>query len=191
MKPPIVLDACGLRITFQRQADRFAHQIALVEHGKLVPLLASIEGDADQIFPPSPPFQHLERDIARDGSRVVLLTGIAGRAHWSASVKLSRAAPHVSFDVAARIHAPPERLGSTYRFAQPPNVSLATQSCEQVPLYSNWRLIASANDAQAPSQITTSGSLCSIQPAPLPTAPWPRTIRWSYTMVGASARHRF
>jgi hypothetical protein len=50
------------------------------------------------------------------GGIAVMGLGLAGRSHFSASVGADPAAPgSIRFDIAARIHEPPVRLGSTYR----------------------------------------------------------------------------
>ncbi len=100
-----------LRVQFQRVEDRYAHSIWLDDDQ----VLQSLEGDAGQIWPASPPIQQLS--LEDQGSATVALgLGMAGISHWSLSV-----APQETgflFDVACRLLGPDPQagqLGSSYR----------------------------------------------------------------------------
>jgi hypothetical protein len=110
----------GLRVAFERRGDRMGHVIAAVtsrgsSNETVMPLLASIEGDSSQLWPPSAPLQSLsiERRIA---SEVALLVGMAGKSHWSASVEAIEGERRIEFDLACRVGGTAERLGSRYRW---------------------------------------------------------------------------
>ena len=101
-----------LRIDFQWEVDRFV-QVLFFE-GKDVG--TSIEGDADDAWPPSPPLQQLSLQEI-NGTPVILGVGAAGRGHWSVSVELEQDADaqSIRFDLACRSNHQPEFLGSSYR----------------------------------------------------------------------------
>jgi hypothetical protein len=115
----VILEAANLRVVFFRQGDRWAHRIE-VQHettGAWSGALESLEGSADDVWPPSPPFQQLHVEHRPTGD-VVLLVGMAGRTHWSAAVETTPDRQAIRFDVAARLQQlPPEsiRLKSEYR----------------------------------------------------------------------------
>ncbi len=83
--------------------------------GPRIQLLESIEGTADQLWPSSPPFQEAHLEPRADGRQVVLLVGMAGSSHWSASVEIDPQTHTALFDVACRMRGPADWLGSRYR----------------------------------------------------------------------------
>ena len=112
-------DGRGLRVVFQRQADRWTHRIEIIDGAQSCCLLTSVEGTSDQPWPPSPPLQQLSIEELAPGNRVALLLGMAGRSHWSASVECDPASLSLLFDVACRVQQPPQCLGSCYRTEVP------------------------------------------------------------------------
>ena len=104
---PVKLAAGGLTVRFDRTGDRISHSILIGESE--VPLLDSLEGESDEAWPPSPPFQELTLETRGD-RQLALLVGKAGTSHWSASVDPQR--DQILFDIACRIQFPPEWLGS-------------------------------------------------------------------------------
>ncbi len=105
----------GLRIEFVRQGQRWLHQVFAVHGRSLLPILASVEGDDNQQFPPSPPVQQLVLDKRADGVQVALSVGMAGKSHWSACVEAFPATAIVRLDVACHCHpGSGDQLGSTY-----------------------------------------------------------------------------
>lgn len=110
-----VLEAGGLRIVFHRRADRWAHTVQAFSGGEFRTLLESIEGDASDPWPPSPPLQQLHFEERPGGQRVALLVGMAGTSHWSSSVVLDPRRGEAEVEVACRLRATPRRLGSRYR----------------------------------------------------------------------------
>ncbi len=136
-----------LRLEFHWQRDRFVQQLFVdsVEAGN------SIEGDAEDSWPSSPPLQQLSlEDI--NGSSVILGVGAAGRGHWSISVEIdhqSDGADAIKFELACRSKEQPPFLGSSYRLAirsccrqltEPPRS--ATVEPSSAPSISTRRLIA-------------------------------------------------
>lgn len=103
-----------LRLEFHWHHDRFIQRLFVdsVEAG------ISIEGDAEDSWPSSPPLQQLSlEDI--NGSSVILGVGAAGRGHWSISVEkdTQRDGASIKFDLACRSKEQPPFLGSSYRLA--------------------------------------------------------------------------
>ena len=113
---PLVLESPRLRISFQPAAgDRIGHTIEALAGGSAALLLASVEGTAAEPWPASPPFQQAHLESRPGGRQVVLLVGMAGSSHWSASVEIDPASDAALFDVACRMHGRADWLGSRYR----------------------------------------------------------------------------
>lgn len=114
-KPAAVLEAGGVRVVFVRRGDRFAHRIEVRDAASQawITALESDEGTDEEHWPPSPPFQQLHVEHRKEGV-VVLLVGMAGRSHWSAAVDVSPDEQTLRFDVAVRVQAAGEQLGSRY-----------------------------------------------------------------------------
>ncbi len=100
-----------LRVDFHWQQDRFVHHV--FRNGTEVG--ASVEGDTDDSWPPSPPLQQLSLEEI-DGTDVILGVGSAGRGHWSISVEPEEqgAAASIKFELACRSKLEPPFLGTTY-----------------------------------------------------------------------------
>jgi hypothetical protein len=147
----VALDGCGrgLELTFRVRAGRCVHRLIAIAGTRRADLLESVEGDAQDCWPPSPPWQHVSASPVQGGAAqggakqryTTLLMGAAGVSHWSASVERSNLegnhgpalegsghppAPGLRFDVACRAKSRPDRLGSTYRMA---DRSLAVSGC--------------------------------------------------------------
>lgn len=105
----------SLRVIFEWHQDRFIHRIVC---GNSV--LASIDGEADDPWPASPPLQQLSLEDLH-GRETILGVGAAGRSHWSVSVQaiqVNSSDGHTSglvFDWACRARDLPEFVGSTYQ----------------------------------------------------------------------------
>jgi hypothetical protein len=120
----------GIRIEFLRSHDRHAHRILAVGCEELpVPLLASVEGTAEEPWPPSPAFQAInledlpDREESAESPRAAMLVGMSGSTHWSMCVKpLSRmstaedspARTGFFFDAAGRLKSAPKVLSTRY-----------------------------------------------------------------------------
>lgn len=113
------LSGGGLRIVFVRRGDRFGHTIESVVDGQPRVVFASVEGDAAEPWPASPPFQQLHFEDRPEGKRVALLVGMAGTSHWSASVEFDATRGEAIFDVACRMRSAPVQLGSLYAGHEP------------------------------------------------------------------------
>ena len=185
---PLTLEAIdarghGLSIRFIWHVDRYAHTIALVEAGRIVPMLASVEGAHDDMWPPSPPLQSLNLQEDTTGGRAALLVGMAGRNHWSMSAVAtggegSSDPPTIVLDVACRLHQPGEELASAYRSM----VAAAVEPGRQVARLDISGCLCememlSAAGATGSLQTTEAGM--SIM-APPGESPSPTTVRWKY-----------
>lgn len=103
--------ARGLVATFLFRKDRFVTTLSCSTDGNLTPILRSVEGDADERWPPSPVVQELLRhDLGSDS----FLAGIgrAGTSHWSLAVTVVEGA--IEWDWACRLKAKPDHLGGQY-----------------------------------------------------------------------------
>lgn len=116
-----------LRVEFRWHRDRYQHfffagptpaQGATPngEAGPESPLGESVEGDAENDWPPSPPIQQLSAETI-DGENVLLGVGAAGQCHWSISVERQTLddVSMLKFDLACRCKASPQGLGSLYQ----------------------------------------------------------------------------
>lgn len=142
-------DGYGLALTFHRQQDRYRHEIALVTPAGPMPWLESMESSDAIAWPDSPPFQELSVEWQND-RHVALLVGMAGKSYWSASIETNAATRSLRFDIACRLREPPQKLGSTYRFAWPPASKLpsadqptssATAALEPAPSASRSQMV--------------------------------------------------
>lgn len=126
MSTPYVLElpnSAGniLRVEFTQEGDRFFHAISEIRGGEIVPLLQSLEGDAEMLFPPSPPFAELHQQ-----GKTFFLTGATQAGHWSMSVQPE--GKSVLFDAACRLKQSPQWLGNKYQIADTSNFDL---TCEE------------------------------------------------------------
>lgn len=106
-----------LQLRIARIGDRFQHSLVVRLQDKEVVVLTSIEGNSQDDFPPSPPFQEVSVETI-DSKDVSLMTGMAGQSYWSASIEPDALNRSFRFDVAARLKAGTSQsdLGSCYDF---------------------------------------------------------------------------
>jgi hypothetical protein len=157
---------CGdLRAVFEWRGDRYGHRIEQRIGGEWCAVLASIEGSADEVWPPSPPLQSLHIEQRETGA-VALLVGKSGTSHWSVSVEAVIAQAAFEFDIACRVQRLPSWLGSVYRTATShTSVEILTRAHEAI------------REQSRPTELR-------IRPAEFAVA-YPSTIRWRYRV----ARH--
>ena len=171
----------GLRASFHWHRDRFAHTVAAVAPDRVLPLLASHEGTSDEVWPSSPPLQDLNVEARSGGHRLILLVGMAGTSHWSASVEADSPDRLIRFDVACRIKERPEVSGSAYRSmvpAQPQSDATASLAL------SGFHCLVSIHPATASSDdgaVTITPEGVAIYP-PSDEDPPPKTLRWKYSI---------
>jgi hypothetical protein len=152
------LAAGNLRVEFYWHDDRFRHEFVLPDGVRI----GSVEGNASQSWPPSPPIQQLSKESIGP-SQALLGVGAAGQGHWSLSVDPVNADPQVlRFDVACRLKASPEFLGSTI---QPTH---------------RLRIMPAADS----KVLTKEDGTIVIEPAKVEAG---ETIRWGYQVAVASS----
>ena len=162
----------GLRVTFERHDDRYAHRIDVFQDGSdPVCVLRSVEGYSHQPWPASPPIQEVHLEDRPDGSRVALCVGMAGTSHWSLSVEMAADGQTAIFDVACRLRDTPETVGSEYEVMDPA-----------------WtdRIAVTTSDDSSPTALLRRDDRLLLAPAPAEHT-LPRTLQWRYTIAIVSA----
>lgn len=110
-----------LAVEFYRLGDRVGHRIVVCESEQQTdqpaPWLESIEGDATDLWPPSPALQEVHTETRADGHRVALLVGQAGSNRYSASFEPGEKLGTIYVDVACRVKSDTGLLASSYRLA--------------------------------------------------------------------------
>jgi hypothetical protein len=193
----LTLEGGGWRVAFERRGDRLAHRIAAERDGTWIDLLESVEGTADEDWPPSPPLQELHTESRADARQVALLVGMAGSSHWSLSVELLFERRELVFDTACRVRAAPAWLGSVYRVCVADGQAERRREGETERRRDRgmesgvdgtlvfgggagaWRMTA-----EAPSRLDVAGGEFRIGP-PL-SADVPCTARWTYRLRSAA-----
>jgi hypothetical protein len=153
---------------FYNQGDRYAHRIEAFDAAQAawVTAFESLEGEPDDDWPPSPPFQQLHVE-ERPTGRVILLVGMAGRTHWSAAVEATVDRNGIAFDVAARYQTPPEYLGSNYPYVDSSSTSRLTWAANQ-------KTILETNET-----FSDGPSIRPLGEFPSP----PATVNWKYVVT--------
>jgi hypothetical protein len=171
----------SLRVEFVRSGDRYGHRLVAVDaDGRELLVLDSVEGNAAEAWPASPPLQSLSVESLPDGRRVALLVGMAGRGHWSASIEALPGAAAFVCDIACRTTGGEPALASSYRLAAPSTAKLfiaPDESWIEVQCKQGDMVISPAREAAAPSILRMLGTE-SFAIAPLPQKG--TTIRWKY-----------
>jgi hypothetical protein len=115
------LSAGLLSIRFIKSGDRLAHCIGLQKSsegsGGFLPVLESVEGDAQEVWPASPPMQQIVQEhIGHNSAPVLLGVGLSGNGHWSSAVE-ETSMGSLKLDIACKSSKPASYLGSQYRMA--------------------------------------------------------------------------
>ena len=184
-----VLECGRLALRFAWREDRYGHEISWTPRPSDDPqvVLTSIEDRPDEHWPASPPFQSLDVQGATGKRPVVLLVGMAGKSHWSASVELDPPGERSRFDVACRVH--PEAgsvLGSRYRVHRSINADAARQVTIGNTSLERGLFLAAEDDA-APARVVLTERTIGITPTREPAGEQTTTIRWGYTVQTATA----
>jgi hypothetical protein len=169
------LVGAGWRIAFFRAADRVAHRVELTAAGSCQPLLESVEGSPEEIWPASPALQQFHLQRGPDGRPLALLVGMSGRSHFSASVGLAGDGGSAVFEIACRAKSPPAALGTTYRVLGPQAVERSPAGVLIGPL------TLGSEVTEPPPTWNASGQQLRLSVAAGDGA-WPRTISWRYTL---------
>lgn len=171
-RSPVILEAAGFHLTLLPCGDRLAHTVGLVLPQRVVPLLASAEGTPDDDWPPSPPLTTVETPSGSSHAQALLL-GMAGRSHWSASIRISQPDLSIEFEVACRIKEPPAWLGSSYRTMVAVEM---TGPGAQMKVDGQIVRIAAVGGSV---HVTPDGLKIGVAP---PEGPFPQTVRWNYSI---------
>lgn len=168
-----------VRIDFVHRRDRYAHVLSVRVGEAWQELLTSREGEPDEVWPVSPPFQHASVQRQPGKSEIGLLLGSAGSSHWSMSVEPLASGEGFLFDVACRWGSAPARLGSEYicggnALVQPPQRSV--------------RIAYSGGECRIEA-LTVDGAACSAEVSTRGVALYvdtshdiPPTVRWRYSI---------
>jgi hypothetical protein len=201
--PPGELCAEGslgtLRVRFFRAGDRYSHAIDLIDRDETRTLLESVEGDDAEIWPPSPPMQHLNvsRIVSDTEQRhVAMLVGGAGSSHWSMCVAVSDSennsrearygafSMELLFEVACRTQKPPVWLGNTYRILAVPAAASEELNCACIPKAPPRCLVQTTAVKLRMDTTGESVPLLRIRAADADVKEFdlPMTVRWRYKM---------
>lgn len=195
--PPFIIEALdaeatGTRIVFKWHHDRYFHAIYGVCLGKEVLLAESVEGDAMNLWPSSPPLQQLHKQPRATGGEVLFATGMAGRSHWSGSVTTSidQRWTEVTFEFACRHRAPPDWLGVTYRLTR--DIQTERRDEETLVLKPDNSLeyivrataipVSIATEMLLTSSVSLSGRTLRIAAKQTPHMTTAKTNRWAYSV---------
>jgi len=184
----LAIEGTGLRVVFRRLGDRVAHAIERLQDASWSPILESLEGGPDDVWPPSPPLQELHFEDRPDGRRLALLVGRAGASHWSLSVEWDPLSSRFSFDAACRVRSAPAWLGSRYGLPSaaavggPIGARFSDAAGIELP---GMRLRSESTGEQPACDLIQQDRQLQLQPAPV-AAPWPKTSRWRYSLEAAS-----
>ena len=179
MLSEFVLAGGLLRVRFFAAGGRYAHVIELTSDDRAWPLLESVEGSPDALWPVSPALQSCNIEKLSTDRRVALLVGMAGRSHWSlaAEVPTSANRERLTFDVACRVSTLPDYLGNRYRLGSA--VRWEAETCLlRTPLG-----IAHVRPDHAVAEVRPSRSANEIEIVPRHfDRPLPATIRWKFAI---------
>lgn len=174
-------DGVGLFINFVKQKDRFGHIIALVQGEECIPLFVSIEGNDEEPWPESPPFQEIHMEDRKEGT-VALLVGMAGESHWSAAVEPMDEPGGIHFSVACRMKGYPMQICSHYGCAmeEPIQPKLERDGPWVWNINGNEVCVDVIPQEQYPTpELPASAGGFEVN-ASLDGEPFPKTIQWLY-----------
>jgi hypothetical protein len=180
----VVINADGIRAIFQREDQRWTHQVELMnDSGEHDLIMRSLEGAADDAWPPSPVIQELEVPVKDGVIAGVMGLGMSGPVHWSLSCYT---APHpvakwsglksLIFEAACRVQGAFERVGTCYHVV--PEIS-ATE-IDQGIMYrcraGQWYTTANAG------VIANMNQTLRIDVFDEELEPSARTVQWAYAI---------
>ncbi|HEX3725461.1 MAG TPA: hypothetical protein VHV08_04435 [Pirellulales bacterium] len=181
------LESAGLKVGFDFRGDRFGHEIRIADGPRWLVALRSIEDAPAAEWPMSPPLQSLHFESSDEHGRVALLVGMAGHAHWSASVRIQSGQMH--FDIACRLRGDCSgTLESCYETSLPVSAHDERQAWLALPGTSNRALRVRLDDQWQQSRLTVIPSgLAVIASLPLTLPPGNHTVRWGYSVAVENA----
>lgn len=176
-------DDTGLRATMTWVDDRFVQHIDWVAGAQSFRLMESVEGTADDPWPPSPALQQLSVENRSQKRQVALMVGMAGQSHWSVSIENEPEERKLTFDVACRIAEMSTQLGTQYRTSSAITllgedhgleVAVAGRSCQVI--------LESTGRGESDVIKHKKGIIRIIATETL--SEFPDTIRWKYSLRG-------
>jgi hypothetical protein len=180
----VVINADGIRAVFQRENQRWIHQIELSDNsGNYEVVMRSLEGAADNAWPPSPVIQEIEVPVKDGVIRGVIGLGMSGSVHWSMSCY---PAPHpvarwariesLIFEAAGRVQGAFERIGTCYHVVP----EIAATELDQGIVYrcraGQWYTTANAG------VISNMNQTLRIDVFDEELEPSARTVQWAYAI---------
>ncbi len=180
MSLPLLLTCGPLEISFSRQHDRIAHAIRFRDQADC--FMQSVEGNDLDDWPASPAFRDLHRESRPGDRQVILLVGMAGTSHWSASFEIDPRQATIAADVACRLHQSPGPLGSRYDAS-----SAAWSVTQQLAVAKNpdHTAMAVLNVDHVSGKLLHSARGLQIVPALDPANDrYPQTVQWRYRLTG-------
>lgn len=179
---PVIIEADDLRVVFEQTRDRWRHRIEMRVDDAWKTFLQSLEGDADDAWPPSPAFQdtYLQNDPIHGES--FCATGISGHSHWSLSCgsQLGESGKLLHFDVACRTREAFLRIGSTYRTVGDTQFTLSQDRIDAQRDDSVYRI--ATRNVTAFSGTDQQLRFDLLAPPDLPDLSQPETWRWAYSV---------
>lgn len=169
-------------IRFFAANDRYAHQIGWQIDAQFIPLLESVEGTADDDWPPSPPLQQIHSQTLPQGP-VTWGLGSAGSGHWSASFARQPAPAGVAaawlVEWAVRSEKDVGWVGTTYRLVEP-FTEFDVQTADEIAVIdprSTVRLVVRSEHAEW--SLSKQDRTLRLRPR-LPWSAAASTLTWSY-----------
>lgn len=151
-----------LRLRFEKQGDRYAQTIEVSDAHGWSPLVRSVEGNADQVWPLSPSWQELTQEHHATSQQIIFTVGKAGTSHWSGSFS-KLPAGGIRCEIACRTSRVPQFLGTTFR-------SVIKDLPEQLRIQTT-----------SETKLVRETRLITLRPASIPLQ-FPATIVWNYTI---------
>ena len=187
------LPAGLISIRFIKSGDRLAHCIGLQTSsdgsgsGGFLPVLESIEGDAQEAWPASPPMQQIVQEpIGLNSAPVLLGVGLSGNGHWSSAVE-ETSTGSLKLDIACKSSKSASYLGSQYRMADETEVDFKNNEIRlTVKKETNESVILVLSAAIGKVSIDKENRLISIVPGSEPSLI--QTHRWCYNVAICPAK---
>ena len=180
------LSAGVLSIRFIKSADRVAHciglQISTKDAEGFLPVLESIEGDAREAWPCSPPMQQIVQEcVGHNSSPVLLGVGLSGNGHWSGAIE-ETSAGSLKLDIACKSSKPASYLGSQYRVIGETKIDFDNNEIRLVTKRESSEHVALVLSVTIGMlSLDKESNLLSIIPSSDPSSP--QTHRWCYNVA--------
>ena len=177
-------DDTGLRATLAWVEDRYVQYIDWVAGTQTFRLMESVEGTADDVWPPSPVLQTLSVENRSQQRQVALMMGMAGKNHWSVSIENDPQERKLTFDVACRIAEASSKLGTQYRTSSAITLLAEDHGVEVTVAGRRCQVMLESTGGRGESDVIRhrNGIIRIIPTKELST--FPDTICWKYSLFG-------